>query len=510
MHRIRTKLIILFAASVLLPIIPLAWLVGDLVQQSYRIGVNPEVEAGLQEAVDLYRRDYQRRKRDLEQLMRSAVEQFISHGTKLTEALPETVEWQYRGWHIYDSEGRLINEVKVSQQPLDTLDSGRLSQAEDAPSQSIVLGDRAGNRFFAVYALPQNHRARYWVLQAALEPDFLASSDRLLRLYQTYRALSLAPLAIPQRFLYAFVSLSLFLLLIVMGVAVLISNRLTRPIRALVEGTREIGKGNLDYRIPRQSQDELGDLVDRFNNMAVELQNFQERTIFLEKMAAWQEIARRLAHEIKNPLTPIQLTMQEMVDQYQGENDEYRRLLQECHGIVNEEINNLRNLVREFSDFARMPELQRKPGQINKLIRELVKMYPHLQLDVELEQDLPEYLFDEDRMRRVLINLIENAAQADPHGRPIVIAARQTGNGLEISVKDHGSGIDPQLRERIFQPYFTTKNNGIGLGLAITRKIIEEHDGQIRVESELGAGSRFIITLPLLSQNSPSESPGGE
>nr|NIR49760.1 HAMP domain-containing protein [candidate division KSB1 bacterium]NIT72093.1 HAMP domain-containing protein [candidate division KSB1 bacterium]NIX71773.1 HAMP domain-containing protein [candidate division KSB1 bacterium] len=151
-------------------------------------------------------------------------------------------------------------------------------------------------------------------------------------------------------------SISLVVILITVALAIWISRRVTQPLGELVKGTQELGRGNLDYRIKQQSQDEVGELVQHFNRMTEELKAYQEKTIYLEKMAAWQEIARRLAHEIKNPLTPIQLTAQEMVDQYRGD-DDYAHLLKECSQIINEEVENLRRLVSEFSEFGRLPEL---------------------------------------------------------------------------------------------------------------------------------------------------------
>ncbi len=231
--------------------------------------------------------------------------------------------------------------------------------------------------------------------------------------------------------------------------------------------------------------------------MAGELKDFQEKTIYLEKMAAWQEIARRLAHEIKNPLTPIQLTIQEMVDQYDGSDNDYQQLLQECHTIINEEIENLRRLVREFSDFGRMPELKLTKGNLPPVIEDVRKLYPHREIALNIENDLPPLKFDEDRIRRVLINLIENGIQADPTGQPILISARKSGDFVEITVQDSGGGISSDLQQKIFQPYMTTKKQGVGLGLAITRKIVEEHDGTIRVSSEPGKGSVFTVRLPV-------------
>ena len=297
--------------------------------------------------------------------------------------------------------------------------------------------------------------------------------------------------------MYTFLVIALSIILLTIGIAIRLSRRISEPIGELVKGTQEVGRGNLDYQVQAGRDDEIGELIRHFNGMATELKEFQEKTIYLEKMAAWQEIARRLAHEIKNPLTPIQLTIQEMVDQYSGKDAEYQDLIRECHGIINEEIENLRRLVREFSDFGRLPELHLAESDLNAFIRDIRKLYPHLNIQLQLTDQRTSLQMDEDRIRQVLINLIENASQADSGNRPIIIKTAVEKNFLTVSVTDQGKGIPEAEIEKVFQPYFTTKNSGIGLGLAITRKMIEEHNGDIFVESKVGQGSTFTFKLPI-------------
>jgi two-component system nitrogen regulation sensor histidine kinase NtrY len=210
-------------------------------------------------------------------------------------------------------------------------------------------------------------------------------------------------------------------------------------------------------------------------------------------MAAWREIARVLAHEIKNPLTPIQLMVRQIQDEYRGEDAAYRQTLDECARIINEEIEQLRRLVREFSDFARMPELHPAPGQLNELATEVARLYSQRPLQLQLNPTLPPVRFDGEAMRRVLINLIENAMQAS---NTAAITMRtfhdHRSNEVAIAVEDTGPGIAPEYLPRIFEPYFSTKKSGIGLGLAIVKRIIEEHGGTISVHSETGRGCAFV------------------
>lgn len=505
MKKIRTKLILIFVAVVLLPLFPIIWLVNGLVQQSYRIGVNPRVEAALEKGVDYSRELYVIRKVLLLETLSTAVEpalfrRLLTDAPGISEKLllpQDTGEWQFLSLRVYNAREKLLADISKKGIAPMALNGGHFAQAGETAEVRIIIANREDNRFIAIEKRTAADRKGYVALIAALPEEFIRQTDQSLEVYQLYRAFSLSPISIPGSFLSAFVVITVAILIITIVVAVWLSRRLTNPIAELVEGTREVGRGNLDYRVQQRSNDEIGILVQHFNRMAEELKSSQEKTIYLEKMAAWQEIARRLAHEIKNPLTPIQLTVQEMVDQYAGDDREYHQLLTECYGIINEEIENLRRLVREFSDFGRLPEPHFAGGDIHVLIKDIQRLYPHRKIQLDLAEEAPLLQMDEDRIRRVLINLIENAAQADPDNHPITIRTRLVENVVEVSVSDKGSGIPPELQKKIFEPYFSTKKSGIGLGLAITRKMVEEHGGKIWVESKTGEGSRFVFTLPV-------------
>ena len=492
MKTIRAKLLLLLLAVVVLPFVPIVWLVNDLVHHSYNVGVNPQVAAALESGVGYSRELYQQYKQQLATQL-SAL--------KIDPASPKIPEnsspWRFTSVQIFDENLVQRSAVLRDSAAIPAIDASHFAQLRESESPQLMFTDREANAFIAM-----EKRGRQFVaLTAALDESFLEKSGQSLQIYQLYRTLSLSPAFIPTRFLLAFLLLSAVIIAGTVGVAYWLSRRISEPIADLVKGTQEIGRGNLDYQIPQRSTDELGELVQYFNRMTGELKDYQQRTIYLEKMAAWQEIARRLAHEIKNPLTPIQLTIQEMVDQYDGSDPEYAQLLRECHGIIGEEIENLRRLVREFSDFGRMPEPNFSETNLNLLISDVVKLYPHHSILLDLSPEIPPLQLDEDRIRRVLINLVENAIQADATENPVEISTAKTVDFIELIVRDHGSGIPEKLREKIFEPYFTTKKSGVGLGLAITRKMIEEHGGEIRVASEPGTGTAFTIRLPIQRSN---------
>ena len=503
MKKIRTKILLLSTGIVLLSLLPVVWLVNGLVLKSYRIGVNPRVEKALGNNVAFSRDLYQAYKVQLADLLSNYIDEAAvsailtapaAHAEVL--ALPaDAGAWQLKGVQIFDVNGRQVWRSFRQGTDADSLLEINFARLEESSAGKIVLAERERNRFIALEKRVIGGNTFHFALQAALTADFLADSEQGLEVYQLYRTLAVSPEAVLASFRNAFLIFALAILLLTVGIAVWLSRRITRPLGALATGTEELGRGNLDYRIAAQGRDEIGELVRHFNRMAGQLQEFQEKTIYLERMAAWQEIARRLAHEIKNPLTPIQLTIQEMVDQYRGEDADYAQLLRECHGIIHEEIENLRRLVREFSDFGRLPELHIQPGDLHQLIREVRALYPKQEIELELAENLPPLPIDEDRIRRVLINLIENALQADPGHHPITIRTRRREGRVEVEVEDRGSGMSVEVAEKIFQPYFTTKKKGVGLGLAITRKMVEEHGGRIAVHSTPGEGSRFVFEL---------------
>jgi nitrogen fixation/metabolism regulation signal transduction histidine kinase len=241
--------------------------------------------------------------------------------------------------------------------------------------------------------------------------------------------------------------------------------------------------------------------------MVAELSDARSRLVYLQKVSAWQEVARRLAHEIKNPLTPIQLAVQELASKYRGGDPAYARLLETAQEILDEEVGAIRRLVDDFSAFAKLPKVAPLPVDLGQVVDDFARAHPEWQEALRVERHAPvEALCDRMLVRRVLANLVENAVQAaTAAGRhPIV----QLGVGLDASaraasltVEDNGPGVESEARERIFDPYVTTKEHGTGLGLAIVRKIVLDHGGDVRLSeapSALG-GARFVVTLPTVA-----------
>jgi nitrogen fixation/metabolism regulation signal transduction histidine kinase len=292
----------------------------------------------------------------------------------------------------------------------------------------------------------------------------------------------------------------LFVLLAIGGavLAALLARSVTRPILSLVAGTREVARGNLDHRVEAKGKDEIAVLVESFNSMVAQLKTSTERLLRAERLAAWRDVARRIAHEIKNPLTPIQLSMYRLRKNLGRER--YDEIFQQSYDSITKEVDNLKNMVTEFSQFARMPKPRTSPSSPNDVVQDAINLYTGLPdnivIHTELADNLPQVMVDRDQIRQVLHNLIGNAVDAMPDGGELSVRTHsEVGDIVTIEVSDTGCGMSEEIKQKIFTPYFTTKEKGTGLGMVITAQIVEEHEGEISVESQEGVGTRVTVKL---------------
>jgi two-component system nitrogen regulation sensor histidine kinase NtrY len=309
---------------------------------------------------------------------------------------------------------------------------------------------------------------------------------------------------------YQFVLLGFFLLvslpifLATAMVSLLLTDRIISPIVHLEEATRRVAEGDFSFRILSPSRDELSGLVDSFNAMVAELDGSRRKLIAAERITAWQEIARRLAHEIRNPLTPIKLSAQRILKKHgEGAADFDSALFSSVAAIIRE-VEGLERLLGEFSEFARLPEPALEPVRLRELLGEVASTYAPASGTVQVDlHEVPVDLvlsIDRAQMRRAFANLFTNAVQAMPGGGRLVVRTDAVRKGHQawcrLAVSDTGPGIPESDHERIFDPYFTTKKAGTGLGLAIVRRIVFDHGGNVWVESRPGEGATFYVDLP--------------
>ena len=303
------------------------------------------------------------------------------------------------------------------------------------------------------------------------------------------------------------IALYLLVLLVVFFIGAVLARRISSPIERLVEGTRRLSAGDLSYRIPHASQDEFGYLVDSFNRMTHDLEDTREQIVRAEKDAAWREMARQIAHEIKNPLTPMRLSAQHILRAWRDRHEDFETILDRGVDTIIRQTETLRRIAGEFSAFARLPQRTLAPTDPSVVVREVAALYVGTE-NVEVREELapvPPVLADRDELRRVLVNLATNATQAmEGCGgvltfRIRVVSTRFGGEErelVELAVVDTGVGIPPVDHERLFQPSFSTKTGGTGLGLAISKAVVESFGGEITVESEPGRGTTVAIQFP--------------
>lgn len=281
--------------------------------------------------------------------------------------------------------------------------------------------------------------------------------------------------------------------------------RIRNRVQALIDGFVHYAEVDNSFRFLQHAHNELGLISEQFNRMADEVTENQQRTIGLEKLASWQTIARKMAHEIKNPLTPIQIMIGQLKRNYKGEDSKYQTLVENAHKVILEEVSSLRRMVDDFSEFARLPRAELKDTDIVATAQKAADLaesayQPHA---IKLETQLKELIVphDDQLLRHVIHNLIKNAAEADAgNPTPITVRVSADANHAFVVVHDCGPGVPDAMKERIFEAYVTTKHTGptpgMGLGLAICQKVVLEHGGKLKLESAPGNTS-FTITIPL-------------
>ncbi len=291
-----------------------------------------------------------------------------------------------------------------------------------------------------------------------------------------------------------------------------ISARVTRPIEELAAGAREVTAGHWEARVEVHSRDEVGQLATAFNEMTRQLTEQRERLVQTERVAAWRELARRLAHELKNPLFPLQLTVENLQRAREQTSEQFDEVFFESTATLRTELENLKAIVSRFSDFAKMPAPEFEPVDVNELVRSAIKLFepqlapvgrPPITPELYLDENLPRPQADPILLRRALENLILNSLDAMPAGGTLTVRTAQRPGAVRLEITDTGEGLTPEECARLFTPYYTTKRHGTGLGLAIVQSVVSDHNGRIEVESAPGAGATFRIELPMGQKLSP-------
>ncbi len=385
---------------------------------------------------------------------------------------------------------------------LATKDRGRLLDNSSELKLEVrrPLGDGDAPELIAVFATP---RARF---------DELERTSEFVR---AYHQIEKARVKLKRGDLYAFAVILALTIAMSVALGTLLARSVTRRIGALALATQAVARGDLTVRVAEAGNDELTDLSRGFNRMLAEVEVNRARIEFLQRMGTWQEMARRLAHEIKNPLTPILLAVEECHRKYSGADPKFRSLIDTTLEVVEEEVGTLRRLVGEFSSFARLPRADLAPSDLAEFLRDQTSHVALIQEELQPRttrdgsppvtitwklpaEPMPANI-DRQMLHQVVSNVVRNALQAViPLERAghIVIAASLEREAYAITFDDDGPGVPEAMREAVFDPYVTTRSEGTGLGLAIVKKIVVEHGGTIDVLPSPLGGARFRIRIP--------------
>jgi two-component system, NtrC family, nitrogen regulation sensor histidine kinase NtrY len=285
------------------------------------------------------------------------------------------------------------------------------------------------------------------------------------------------------------------------------TERVTRPVTQLARGARAVANGDWSARVDVISKDEIGELATAFNRMTEQLAEQRDRAIQAERVAAWRELARRLAHELKNPLFPLQITIENLRKARKRSESEFEEVFQESTGTLLAEVGNLKTIIGRFSDFAKMPPPNFETVDLNEVVQSVMRLYDAQLKDegqskIDAELNLSDIGLriqaDGEQLRRAIGNLVLNAIDAMPHGGVLRIVSSREDGHARLSVSDTGMGLTEEECARLFTPYYTTKQHGTGLGLAIVQSVVSDHGGKISVVSSPGNGATFTIELPVL------------
>ncbi len=484
--RFQIRLTALFLICVLLPAVPLLFFVSTLLTQSLDVLLLPEVEKSLLSGIEAIKLQIENHA----ELFQAACRQ--------NEPTPELMEsWHISHWSKWENKNSELRAA--SSLPINSISENIPLPEPWGERQSQVRID--GEKVFSEVWLPCDDSSMV-LIEIPLAPEVLAAKDKLSRAATVYNSLALIKEEVVRgKIIWTISSVAIFLLA---GIAVFAARAMSRqisgPIEQLSSAMAKTATGDLTFQAEIKARDEIALLVDAFNKMIRDLRESREKLVASERIAAWREVARQVSHEIRNPLTPIHLALHRLRTRFEKIGSE-AKVAKESFQSIDEELGALGRLAEAFSTFARLPEPKPEPTDLNELIRSTARVYENtperLKLHLDLQESLPEKMLDRDQMRRVLTNLLKNAAEATPQSR-ICEVTIQTGiidGRIKLEIKDNGAGLSAEALKKIFQPNFTTKREGAGLGLVMVKRIIEQHGGKIEVESIAGEGTTFKILM---------------
>jgi two-component system nitrogen regulation sensor histidine kinase NtrY len=483
LSRFALKLMAALVLAAVLPLVPALLAASWLADNNAGVWLAPRVAERLAEVPGTYQELFRARKQLHAEQARALARALPAGPAGQRAALGQAMARlpQLRHAAVLDPDGEVLVEV-------------------DAPAAPEEAGWRAAP---VEVTLPGGGRLR---ATFAVEASLFAELDETRELAETARDMEKTRGEVRRSIVLVFAATVAGAAALAALLGYLMARRTARRLARLAEAHRRVAAGDLSVRMePERGGDEVAALARGFNVMVAEVREARDRIVYLEKISGWQDVARRLAHEIKNPLTPIQLAFQQLEARWRqapGGDAAFGRLLGDAGEIVRQEVGTLQRLVEEFSAFARLPDVKPEPADLSAFVEAFLETSPQLAEAAEVRLvhaggPVPVAL-DAGLMRRVLANLTENAVQAARPARAVIhLGVARTRDRAVLTVSDEGPGIEPELRPRVFDPYVTTKESGTGLGLAIAKKIVLQHGGEIQVGERPGGGASFTLAFPL-------------
>ena len=512
---LRYRLMIAFMVVSIFPSIPIFLVSSDRVETVIGVLFSLDFRGGLLASEDLLRQHELEETRD-----------FANYVNARQGFLPGVGAWPGNLENGFDADSESVFLIEGSSvlkrfgdQPLNPLEWSSVARANEV-GPPIFAGVSSSHRYAAV-TIPTATPDRYYLVTRHLYKNNRRSEARFQEI------LSLVASGkeeweekIPYNLRLGLAIAYALMITIALGVAIVLARQISHPIVSLAAATRSVTQGKLDTRLDIKAEGELGILIDSFNQMTEELQTLRGRLLHSQRVAAWQEVARRLAHEIKNPLTPIQLSAERMLRRLdrpdRGNVDD---IVRSGGTTILEQVNVLKRLVEEFSNFARMPAPRLELHSLMELLQESTQAYanlPDIDFELKVSPDLPELALDRNLVIGMINNLIQNAIDAirsmewepeDEPDRPLIRVSAaphlQAGKRhVQLTVEDSGPGIEEDQREQIFEPYYTTKGeNGNGLGLALVERAVLDHNARIYVTGSSLGGAAFRVFFPVPESN---------
>ncbi|MBN2090450.1 HAMP domain-containing protein [candidate division KSB1 bacterium] len=488
--RFQARLTILFLLFILVPAIPLTLFLSAFVIENRDFLMLPGIESTLENSLITIR-----------SLVEKQADFFYERYPDVSKITPGILSSHHISFvGLYENRnGNLIEKLSVTTKG----DSFNFSPEFNPDDFDEIMNSKIRNiiryidqrPYFEVYHPLTDKLLRvtgFW-----MQDEIVAARNQIVTLQRIY---SFRQKIIDPNLIWAFATLFIIVLaFIAIYAAKKFSQGISEPIRELSNGMQKVASGDFSHQIQTQAKDEIKFLVDSFNKMTRDLLEIQEKLVRAERLAAWRDIARRVSHEIKNPLTPIQLALYQLRTRIKIADPDKEKFEQSLI-TIHEELDSLRILADEFSQFARMPQPKLEEIDLNEIIQTTILLFdaePHLvKFKVDLDKNLPKLRLDREQIKRVLNNLLKNGVEASPNGGSIVIKTELFSDRnriVRLCIIDQGEGIAPEELNKVFDPYFSKKKGGRGLGLPIVKQIIEDHNAEIILNSQKGIGTEVQI-----------------